>query len=305
MCNAHRHSPGCSCGFGGQGQRYGRISFRSSSNWAQTAVREPWMIRKGLDDLNWDEKGVKKFLAEYSRLRRQELGEHTLAARLQEMLGWRVMEVEEEWTETLHVPLYRFSAPRAPGATVTYNETLERAWAAGWNVKVFGVGTGSTTDMMIDVNYSFVATQGQCMVIAVPVAMRVERIVVRDRGTVVGRGARAEVDLPKSRLERFLAKRVCRAVGAEECARHRDDPPEDTVEAQLGQEAPHHVQRLTKRWRSGSEREFRLGLKRVVEVGPQIRVVRRRELSLDFALPGGHDYHGNLCRGRLWWERPT
>ncbi len=112
MCNAHRHSPGCDCGFGGQGERYGKITYGSSRNWAETAVNEPWMVRRGLEDLHWDEKGVKKFLAEYSNLLRQNLGEQSLAARLKEMLGWRVMEVVEQWTETMHVPRYRFSPRR-------------------------------------------------------------------------------------------------------------------------------------------------------------------------------------------------
>lgn len=304
MCNAHNHSPGCNCGFGGEGQRYGKISLRSSTNWAQTAVKEPWLVRRGLQDLNWDERGVKEFMREYKKLLAQDLGDQTLATRLREMLGWRTIKVEEQWKETLDIPLYRFSAPRAPEAVVTYDETLGRTWVKGWGVKVFGVGTGSSADMRVDVNFSFAAVNGQCMVVAVPVPIRVERVVVLDGRRVVGHGTRAEVDLPASKQERFLAKRVCTPAAPEDCGAHADDPTEGTIEARLASTAPSVVQRVAKMWRSGEESEVWLALKRVVEVGPTVRVARLRELTLTCTLPGGFDYRGNLCRGRLWWEPP-
>jgi hypothetical protein len=281
------------------------VSYGSATEWAVEVLSEPWLLRQGLQDLDWEEAAIDAVVAEYNRLRGEGLSGTTLASRLKELLGNRELRIEEEWKERLKVPLYRFGAPSAKGAEVTYSEGISVTRSGGWSVKVFGVGTGHTTEMAVANHYTFSASDGACKQIFVPVPMIVQRIGVYEGGKRVGRGIRAEVEPPRSKAEISLRSRGCDTLTVSACRELPEDAAEDFLECDLRADSSRSIHVLEKRWSSDLASDLSLHLKKIIEVGPFVRVRRLRELSLRFSLPAGHDYRGHLCRGRLWWERPV
>lgn len=302
MCNGHKHPAGCDCGFGPPYNNF--LSYGSATEWPLAVIDEPWLVRRSLEDLSWDEAAVKKFVADYTRLVAQDLPRGRLAGKIKELLGRREMRVEKRWNETLKVPLYRFGPPAIPGAKVTYSEALRFQREVTWSLKVFGVGTGHTREMAVTADWTFVADRGRCMQVYVPVPMTAEQVAVYEDGRLVGRGVRAEVRPPRTKKDLAITRRGCDTLRPNDCASLVDDESLELVEVHLEGERSGSLHRHERRWKWDSTTDVSVHLKKVVEVGPRVRVKRHRELRLSFALPGGHDYLGHLCRGRLWWESP-
>ncbi|MEZ4423050.1 MAG: hypothetical protein R3E98_06565 [Gemmatimonadota bacterium] len=305
MCNASNHPAGCECGFGPGPPRRGSIAYGTATTWPEEIISEPWLLRRGLEDLSWDERGIEQFLSDYNALLAQDLPRPTVVGRIREMLGRRRMVVEERWRQSLEVPLYRFSAPNARGAKVTYSELYHLRKASGWSVKVFGIGTGHTREVVVAKQREFIALSGECQQVFVPIPLRLERIAVYDGRDLVGRGVRGEVDPPRNRTG-TLARRGCRTISPGLCRERPDDPAEDSVTLLLAGQKSQGIHVEERRWSSdlGADLGMNLKLKKLVDIGPFVRVRRLRELSLKFELPSGTDYLGHLCNGRLWWERP-
>ena len=305
MCNANNHSPGCSCGFGPGPPTRGSISYGSATTWPEEILDEPWLVRRGLEDLAWDERGIKQFLKDYNELLAQGLPRPTVLGRIKTMLGRRKMVVEQRWRRSVDVPLYRFAAPPVRGAKVTYSELYGLTEASGWSLKVFGIGTGHTREVSVTKQRVFVAKNGECQQIFVPVPLRLERIAVYDGEKLVGRGVRGEVNPPKNRSG-SLTRRGCRTLADDLCAERPDDPAEDVVAQDLSDQEKGSVHVEERRWASdlASDIVTNLTIEDVIEIGPFVRVKRLRELALKFELPSGADYIGHLCNGRLWWEKP-
>ena len=79
---------------------------------------EPWLVRRGLDDLNYEEAAVQQFIRAYHDLSQSSLPRSAVSDRMREMLGRRQITEEETWEETIRVPLFslrRTSCPRCQG----------------------------------------------------------------------------------------------------------------------------------------------------------------------------------------------
>jgi len=302
MCNANKHPAGCTCGFGPPYP--GGLSYGGGVDWATTVIDEPWLMRKGLEDLSWDEHAVKKFIKDYQKLVSQDLAPLTLASKVRAMLGRRKMVVEESWRETVDVPLYRFGAPRTEGVAVTYRESMKVSTEIGWKLQVFGVGTGDTRHLSVVNQRTFIATDGQCKLVFVPIPMRVQRIVVYEQGQLIGRGVRAEVARPRRAHDIAFSRRGCKNLPKNACQAAENDETLDVIECDLTQLPSRETYSEERRWASDLSRDLALFFKNVVEIGPVVRVQRVRELALECVLSGGTHYVGNLCRGRLWWASP-
>jgi hypothetical protein len=107
-------------------------------------IDEPWLLRRGLRELNYDERAIQDFETRYQELTSGDVfARPQIVNAIKEMLRQRQVIEDDVWVETIRVPLYQFWAPRAAGAKVTYSEDEEVLDDSGWSLNVFGVGTGN------------------------------------------------------------------------------------------------------------------------------------------------------------------
>jgi hypothetical protein len=118
--------------------------------------------------------------------------------------------VEETWTETVHVPLYRFGAPPVPGAKVEYSEGESIVETAGWKLKWFPVGTADSTSVEVGRTCTFVASNGAYKEVYVPIVIRVSRMAIYNGDELVGRGYEAQVAPPAESSDALLRRRGIR-----------------------------------------------------------------------------------------------
>jgi len=210
----------------------------------------------------------------------------------------------EVFEDSIKVPLYRFGAPPVPGAEVSYSEGETESAASSWSLKVFGIGTGDTTELKVSQTRTFVADSGTCKQVFVKVSLRVARIAVFEGVRRIGEGYRAEVVIPKKNRELCLRGRGCDTIVTELCREGPDEDREFPLEFWFAGDSSGAIHKDERSWEMDVAKEVSLRLQKVVDVGALVRVKRLRRLALTFKLPAGHDYHGYLGRGALWWEKP-
>lgn len=195
MCNAKKHSPGCSCGFGPPYPP--RYHVGDVREWAEEVVARPSLRRRSLRQEGWDEGSIKTFAERFTAMRHSAPPRPTQVERVKEWLGMRKRVVEERWTEVVNVPLYRFGAPPVRGAKVEYSEGETLQGAAIWKLKFWGVGTGPSTSLEVSRTCYFSASNGASKEVFVPVMVCVSRVAIYDGDRLVGRGHEAQVAPPE------------------------------------------------------------------------------------------------------------
>lgn len=301
MCNARRHPAGCACGFGPPYPP--SYSATEVTEWAEEALENSSLVRRGLSEMAWDELSIEEFLVRYTAIRNSNLPRITAIDRIRELLRLRTTLEESVMEEWINVPLYRFGAPHVDGAFVEYSEGESSAEGSGWNLKVFGIGTGDTTTLVVNKSRTFVAKSGACKLVFVPVKLRVATIAVEERGRPVKRGVRAQVaPLPESG-DAHLLRRGCKTLPVDAC---RDGPKADTelLECILSGDTSGDIHRDRRSWETDVARDVSVRLGKVVDVSALVRVRRTRRLELGFALPAGRDYRAYLSHSAAWWELP-
>lgn len=300
MCNAHKHPADCNCGFG---PPYLNSLGGSARDWAHDIIDEPSLAEKGLNELGWTERSIEEFLAEYSELLETGLSEETLARRINRMLR-RTQTVEREvFRETLRVPLFRFSAPRVPGAKVEYSESQSAIGGASWRARIFGAGTGGSYALEYETEHCYSAENGECKLIFVPVRLRIALVDVIEAGRVVGEGLRAEVQMPKSKDRSWIRGRGVRDLTDADCTQPLGIVPDELFDYPLAGASGHPI-RARRSWRVDVEREVFIGLSKVFGAEIRTKIKRERSLGVDLTLPVGRDYEGAQARGALWWTTP-
>lgn len=302
MCNAAKHSPGCTCGFGPPYS--GRVTIEGVTSWAEEVLNEPKLVRPGLETAGWDEEAITSFLTAFNDLRGARLPRDTLVERLNSLLKRRRELELEVFEDSIKVPLYRFGAPPVPGAVVSYSEGETETEVNSWSLKVFGIGTGDTTELKVNQNKTFVAEAGTCKQVFVKVNLRVARIAVYEGVRRVGVGYRAEVVVPKKARDHCLRGRGCDTIVTGLCREGPDEDREFPLEFWFSGDSSGAIHTDERSWETDVAKEVSLKLQKVVDVGALVRVKRLRKLALAFKLPAGHDYQGYLGRGALWWEKP-
>lgn len=301
MCNAAKHPPSCSCGFGPPyppSYEVGEVT-----EWAEEVLDRPKLVQRGLREMSWDAPSIETFVAQYAELRSSPLPRDSRISRIRELLGLRRKKVEEVFTDWIHVPLYRFGAPPVAGAKVEYSEGESRVDGSGWKLKVFGVGAGDTTSLHVTTSRTFVATAGACKVVYVPVMLQVSKIAVFERDRFIGHGCQAQVAPPDVSGDPHLYKRGCRSLPHGECGGGPRDY-HDLLDVALSGDATGEVHRDRRGWEADVAREVSVSLAGIADVSALVSVKRTRRLELAFELPAGHDYRALLCDGLTWWERP-
>jgi len=289
------------CGFGPP--YLASYSPTNVTEWAEEVLNRPALARRGLQEMAWDEESIEEFLGLYLEIRNSDLPRETRISRIRELLGLRKKVEESVSEEWINVPLYRFGAPAVKGASVEYSEGESTAKSGGWIVKVFGVGSGDTTTLQVNKSKTFVANDGTCKIVSVPVKLRVARIAVYDSARLIGRGCDAQV-APISDGDNHLKGRVCRSVPAGHCVSGPTDGAE-ILDVGLSGDTSNAVHHDRRSWESDVANELSLKLGKVLNVSALVSIKRSRRLELSFALPAGHDYLGYLCPGVTWWQRPT
>lgn len=306
MCNAKKHSPGCTCGFGPPYPPRYRIG--EVREWAEEAVDRPTMVRRSLREAGWDARGIEAFAERYAALQRSPLPRASRVEQVKELLRMRRRVVEDSWIDVVEVPLYRFGAPPVKGAKVEYSEGDTDGDACGWTIKFLGVGVSSSTSVEVSRSCTFVAADGAWKQVYVPVKVRVSRVSVHEGGLVVGHGHEAHV-LPASESgDPLLQRRGIRSVGG---------PPDSpggvgqpiayhaVVDLSLAGDTSGAVHKEKRIWVTDIARELSVPLSKLVDVSALVRVKRTRRLELNFELPGGHNYRAYLCNGYTLWESPS
>lgn len=301
MCNAAKHAPGCSCGFGPPYPP--SYTPTEVTEWAEEAIENSAVVTRGLRELAWDAASVEAFLERYLEIRNSELPRSTMVSRIRQLLGMR-RRVEESVTEDwINVPLYRFGAPSVDGSTVEYSEGESLLQGGGWSLKVFGIGTGDTTSLQVSKARTFVATARTCKLVFIPIRLRVVRVAVYDGDRLVGRGTEAQVAPLRDSGDQLLRRRGCKTLPGTACG---PGPSEytDVLECLLSGDDSGAVHRDKRSWETDVARDVSVKLAKFVDVSALVRVRRTRRLELSFALPSGHDYRAYLCPGVTWWESP-
>lgn len=302
MCNAAKHSSACMCGFGPPNA--GRIVVEGVTEWAEEVLREPKIVRPSLAAAGWDEPGIGSFIASYERLRGANAPRPTIIDQLRELLGQRTQIETEVYKDSIKVPLYRFGAPPVPGAVVSYSEGSTTSEAAGWGIKVFGIGTGRTTDLVVHQIKTFEAKHGTYKEVFVKVRLRVAKVTTFEGVRRVGTGYRAEVVLPKKNREILLRGRGCDDIAAEICRQSIGEDDVSPLEYWFGGDSSGAIHSDERSWDFDIAKELSLRLQKVADVGALVRVRKLRRLALAIRLPAGYDYYGHYGRSALWWERP-
>jgi hypothetical protein len=301
MCNAKGHDDGCTCGFGPPYPPTYRPVH--TTDWEEEALDDPAVAKRGLRELAWDGDAINEFLQKYEALRNSDLPRNSIVGGIRQLLGLR-RKVEERFSEEwVKVPLYRFGAPPVPGASVEYAEGGSLLGGAGYDVKVLGVGTGHATTIQLSGTRTFVAKEGSCKEVYVPVKLRVAEVAVYDGDHLVGRGVEAHVLALNESGDEKLARRGCSTLPK----RLRGEGPTEGAErfeCLLADDTSDAVHRDTRSWEADIAHEVRVSLARFVGVSALARIKRTRRLALTFFLPSGRDYRAYLAPGVLWWERP-
>jgi len=301
MCNAHRHDPGCSCGFGPPYLNSGAAG--SAREWAEDIIEEPPLARRGLEELGYPERSIEEFLAEYSRLLDTGLPEQTLVVRINQLLArHRTVERRVVW-ERLRVPLFRFSAPRVPGARVEYSESANVRERGHWWARVFGIGTGGSQEITYQTEHCYAATNGECKLVFVPVPLRITEVDVFEGDLKIGEGLRAQVVLPDAKDKSWTSGRGVVALKKGECPGPDPGIPDELFDYPLAANAGEPT-RVRRTWSVDVEREVFLGLSKVFGAEVRTRVGRERAMGVELELPAGHDYLGAKGNGMLWWTAP-
>lgn len=301
MCNARRHPAGCTCGFGPPYPP--SYSAAEVTEWAEEALENSSLVRRGLSEMAWDEQSIEEFLARYTALRNSNLPRRTTIDRIRQLLRLRTTIEESVTEEWINVPLYRFGAPSVEGAVVEYSEGESSTEGSGWNLKVFGIGTGNTTTLIVNKSRTFVASSGACKLVFVPIKLRVATVAIEDRGHPVKRGIRAQVaPLPESG-DIHLLRRGCKTLPADACS---DGPKADTelFECILSGDRSGDTHRDRRSWDTDVARDVSVSLGKFVDVSALVRIRRTRRLELGFVLPAGRDYRAYLSHNATWWELP-
>lgn len=281
------------------------MSSGGSTNWAEDALDEPWLVERSLSELNWGERDIAEFVAEYLELRSSHASRPTIVRRIREMLGRRTIVEEEAWIETLRVPLYRFSAPRASGALVKFSEGEAFFRSGYWILKIFGVGTADSETLQVATTNTYVATNGECKLVFVPVRIRAARVRVEEQDVVVGHGIRAQVIRPKTKNMSFVRGRGCMTLPKGDCRSGPGQTPDEDIRFSLAGDRGAEPHTVTRRWESDVAHDVSVSLNAAgVNVGPVARVRRVHHMQIDMVMPAGYEYLGFRASGGLWWETP-
>lgn len=301
MCNAWNHSSGCACGFGEPSSGVAHVAGRSG--WPEDVQSEPRLLKRGLRELGWASGEIERF-ADLSLDTAPMAGDGIAQRVRRNLLGYK-LEVLDERTETVHVPVFRFSAPRIARAQVVYRESETNAAGLQFLLKVFGVGTGDSTDLEVERLNQYVADAGECKVVVIPLRMHIARVRTLRRGNKVGEGIRAEVIVPKAGPRQMLRERGCRTIRRSLCREQGGGEPDEEVAQDLSGDASGALHEVTRRWAVDYTHEVDLAFKGTVSLGPLVRSTRKSEVVISLRLPSGHSYRASIFRDRLWWESPT
>jgi hypothetical protein len=301
MCNARRHSPGCTCGFGPPYLApYGSAEV---TEWSEEALENAELVTRGLEELDWDRDAIQEFLNRYIEILNSDLPRETMISRIRRLLRMRRIVEESVSSDWINVPLYRFGAPPVDGATVEYSEGASFTEGGLWILKVFGVGTGNTTSLHVSKSRTFVASAGTCKLVFIPIRLRVAKVAVYDRDKLIGRGVQAEVAPLKESGDEHMRRRGCKTVPREACA-ERPSQHLDILECILSGDTSGAIHRDRRSWEADTAREVSVQLSKYIDVSALVRVKRTRRLELAFTLPSGYYYRAYLGQSATWWEKP-
>lgn len=299
MCNAWNHDPGCACGFGEPAKGVAHIT--SQSEWPEDVEDEPVLLTRGLRELGWASKEIAEFISSVYDL---ESAVQSRAARIRRILSrYRITEIDH-LTETIEVPLFRFSVPKVAGAEITYYESESTTSDRQLNLKVFGIGTGGSKTVEVERNATYTAAAGDCKVVTIPIRMRVARVRTFYRQRYIGNGVRAEVIVPKAGPRQLLRGRGCKSLIDGSCREPGSNPVLDQVVHDFARDSSGAIHQAERRWTMDYASEISLTFSKVVDFGPLVRSSRRSEVRLAFQLPAGHAYEASIHSDRLRWVAP-
>jgi hypothetical protein len=211
-------------------------------------------------------------------------------------LLWKKEEhyrIEDITTLRVHVPLFRLQAPKTPKAKVKYTLAVETAGEAGWELKIFGSGGGSSVTMKVKHSTTFEASDGACKLIFAPVVLKVSRLSLLSGGRVTGTAVQAEVD--RSTAGDFV--NGIEVLDTARCSRF-DATDRQLFTLPLKDDTTGDLAQHERAVEAGGAIEASLGFKAFdIDSGVKAKVERKEEVSLSLEVPSGHDYDVFGCRG--------
>jgi hypothetical protein len=201
--------------------------------------------------------------------------------------------IEDITTVGVHVPLFRLQAPKAPKAKVKYTLAAETEGEAGWELKIFGSGGGSSVRMKLKHSTTYEASDGACKLIFAPVVLKITRLSLLEGGRFVRSTVQAEVDAStKGAIVNGIE-----VLDAARCSRF-DATDRQLFTIPLKDDTTGDLAQLERSVEVGGAMEAALGFKAFdVESTVKAKVERKEEVSLSLEVPGGHDYDVFGCRG--------
>lgn len=301
MCNASNHSASCGCGFGPPYP--GKVEVVKRVDWLQEIVSDESSFKRALKDLNFDTKTVGQYVREYHSIINLPEPKPTILEKLKALIDRREYRTEDSTSFSISVPLFKLHSPTVEGAKVTYRESDLADNEKGWLVKIFGIGMGRTTTMKVGYACEFVSAKGECLLVFLPLVLNVNLVGVYKSGVLKSRGIRAEVAGLKE--EWTLRQRSSETLSSDECNRASLQGSLRTENFPLSGHHGSQPAKYQRSWAFNTARTVELHLSEAlkgISIEPLANIKRERQLSLDFELPGKHDYRLRYNSSGLNWE---
>lgn len=291
MCNAWNHSSDCRCGFGPHYAVWGKSIFGKKEDWSTKVLKSQTQLRKGLEEIGFDKKTIDESVLEYRDATRKN---QNLRPWLKKLLGRYEYEVARSRVRLIKVPIFKLHLPKeingknVLGSRITYAEEIEIGQRVNWSFKVFGIGMGNTHHVRMQCNAEATAEKGQCKLVYISVPVRVSKVAVIERNRPITYIPRVEVAPIVHSTNFHIGTSNCPKKACKE-DRLYIGPPSDfypLVDDPIEPPNPRGI-----KWTYRRSRKIEIKFKAFgMEIILPINIYRRRELSLQFELPGGHNY---------------
>ena len=222
-------------------------------------------------------------------------------AAFQEIFRNREFLIEDSCKRTIEVPLFRLNSAPVKGSRAVYEEIITSQAELSWRITVLGTGMGATQGVEVSYATKLQSQNGDPKLLFIPVRVVVYLIGVYERGTCIGKGLRTEMEEIKN--DRLLPGLRSDPDSADLPAVPQSELYTETFP--LSGDASRNIQTYRQGFKNGTEFEIGSGIEAfALAAKSNIKISQKRDLSLTYDLPSGHDYEAIRANGQsgVWWR---
>jgi hypothetical protein len=192
-------------------------------------------------------------------------------------------------TVKMNIPIFKLHSPKVIGSKVVNRVKSIATTGDDWTFSVFGLGTGATQTLKISNTTEFDSENGDCVILFIPIVIRVSVIETIKRKKSIGKGIKAELVNHK--------KQYNYQKGVTDC-------DESVCLKDIDKSKPYFEIFPLKKARYGKiikyEKEINYSERYGINFsfscfGSKIKMKSvlssQKDIKLEYILPGGHDYY--------------